>query len=163
MNLEEEVSKSRRKREMHDLQDLGVELSRLSKEKILELDLPSNLVDAVLAVKTMNAHGAIRRQMQYIGRLMRDVDAAPIRAALDRMAGTSREAVAAMHRSERWRDRMMESVEVVDEFVGQYPEVDRTELRTLVLAAQRERTLQKPPRRHRELFRFINEFLETQA
>jgi ribosome-associated protein len=161
VNQEEDISKSRRKRNMHELQDLGEALSKLSKEKILELELPSNLEDALLAVKSMNAHGAIRRQMQYIGRLMRDVDAAPIRSVLDRITGSSREAAANLHRSERWRDRMLEEVEVVDEFVAEYPAADRAQLRSLVLAAQREWQMQKPPRRYRELFRLINQFVDN--
>lgn len=163
MSLEEDISKTRRKQEMHDLQDLGVALSRLSKDKILELDLPSNLADALVALKTMNSNGAIRRQTQYIGRLMRDVDPAPIREVLDRLAGTSRQAAATLHRSERWRDRMIEEPELVDEFVAEYPNTDRAQLRALALAAQRERQLHKPPRRFRELFRLINDILEDHA
>lgn len=76
------VSKTRRKRAMHELQDLGVALVELDVARLATLDLPENLVDAIALARTLRKHEARRRQLQYIGRLMRDVDPAPIRAAL---------------------------------------------------------------------------------
>ncbi|MHB8353756.1 MAG: ribosome biogenesis factor YjgA [Burkholderiales bacterium] len=159
--LPEPPSKTQRKNEMHALQDLGTALSALSPERIRSLQLPETLEHALLEVKKLKAHGAIRRQLQYIGRLMRDVDPAPLQAHLDALAGVSRTAVAAHHLVERWRARMMEDLAVVDEFAAIHREADRQQLRQIVLAAQRERIAQKPPRQYRELFRTIAHILAT--
>ncbi len=155
MSLEELPSKTRRKQEMHALQDLGSALTELSPERIRSLQLPETLLRALLEAKTLKARGAIRRQLQYIGKLMRDVDPEPIKAVLDSMAGVSRVAVAAHHLAEQWRDRMLEDLAAVDEFSASYREADRQQLRQLALAAQRERATQKAPRQYRELFRTI--------
>ncbi|HJU22336.1 MAG TPA: ribosome biogenesis factor YjgA [Casimicrobiaceae bacterium] len=82
------MSKTRRKRAMHELQDLGVALVELDPARLATLDLPENLIDAIALARTLRKHEARRRQFQYIGRLMRDVDPAPIRAALDQWGGT---------------------------------------------------------------------------
>ena len=163
MSFEEPLSKSQRKRDMQALQDLGAALSELSSERIRALQLPDGLERALLEVKTFKSHGAVRRQMQYIGKLMRDVDPAPLQAYLDRLQGRSREAAAQHHLAEHWRDRMMESVDAVDEFATRYREAGRQQLRQLTLGAQRERELQKPPRQFRALFRAIAQILEGTA
>ena len=91
MEDEAPVSKSQRKREMLALQDLGQELVDLGAQQLAQLDLPGPLLEAVLAAKRIpkSKFGGLRRQMQYIGRLMREVDAAPIRARLDAWHGVS--------------------------------------------------------------------------
>ncbi len=160
MTSEELPSKSQRKRDMHALQSLGQALAELSAERIRALQLPDTLQQALLDSKTLKAHGALRRQMQYIGRLMRGVDPAPLQAYLDKLAGTSRTATAALHDTERWRARMLEDLGVVDEFVASHPQADRQQLRQLVLGAQRERALSKPPRQFRALFRTLAQLLE---
>lgn len=76
------LSKTRRKRAMHELQDLGIALVELDATRLATLGLPENLIDAIALARTLRKHEARRRQLQYIGRLMRDVDPAPIRAAL---------------------------------------------------------------------------------
>jgi ribosome-associated protein len=76
------LSKTRRKRAMHELQGLGVALVELDAARLATIDLPENLIDAIALARTLRKHEARRRQLQYIGRLMRDVDPAPIRAAL---------------------------------------------------------------------------------
>ena len=162
MSEEEPLSKSQRKRDMHDLQELGLALSELPNERIRALNLPETLERALLEVKTFKAHGAVRRQMQFIGRLMRTVDAEPLRAYLDRMAGVSREAVAHHHLCEEWRDRLVADVAAVDLFATQHHAADRQQLRQLVLGAQREKLAEKPPRQFRELFRAITRILDDE-
>ena len=71
-------SKTKVKKQMHDLQELGEQLTELSKEHLAELDIPENLRDAVREMKKIKSFGAIKRQMQYIGKLMRDIDPAPV-------------------------------------------------------------------------------------
>src|SRR5689334_8880809 len=92
-----EVSKTQRKRQMLELQDLGEALVRLTEAQLEELGLPERLLDAVLEARRISKFGALRRQLQYIGRLMRDVDAEAIAAKLEAWRGTSREATAYLH------------------------------------------------------------------
>jgi len=87
-------AKTKIKKQMHDLQDLGEELVGLSKEHLAEIDIPDNLRDAVREVKKNQKFCAIKRQMQYIGKLMRDIDPAPIQAKLSEWNGTSRQHIA---------------------------------------------------------------------
>jgi ribosome-associated protein len=158
---EELLSRAQRKRDMEALQALGEALVALKPPQLRTLDLPDPLLQAILDAKTLHAHGGLRRQLQYIGQLMRHVDPAPIREYLDRLNGHSHAATAAMHRTERWRERMMEDVSLVDLFARDYPAVDRQHLRQQVLAAQRERILHKPPRHFRALFHTLAPFLEA--
>src|SRR5262245_19746567 len=101
-------SKTRRKKDMHALQDLGAALVELSAERLEAVDMPDNLREAIVEARRLHKqHEARRRQLQYIGRLMRDVDATPIRAKLEEWQGRSSAATAALHRIERWRDRLL--------------------------------------------------------
>jgi len=100
-------SKTQRKQEMHALQDLGERLAELTADRLARLELPERLAIAINEYRRFNKWEAKRRQMQYIGKLMRDVDAAPILAQLDIWAGTSRAAVAGFHAVEEWRERLL--------------------------------------------------------
>src|SRR3989338_2307085 len=84
-------SKTRVKQQMHDLQDLGAELVELGKDQLAQLDLPETLRDAIHEMHRINKFGAQRRQMQYIGKLMREVDTVPIVAKLDAWKGRSQQ------------------------------------------------------------------------
>lgn len=150
-------SKSQMKRDMTSLQVLGRELAALSKDRLLQLGLPERLHEALLAYRTITAHEGARRQMQFIGRLMRDVDPEPLREALDRFNGASRAEVADMHLAERWRDRLLEEGATLTEFAGTYAGADLTRIRTLIRNARKETTEGKPPRDYRELYRAIRD------
>jgi len=150
-------SKSQMKRDMTGLQELGRELAALSRDRLAQLGLPERLHEALLAYRTITAHEGSRRQLQFIGRLMRDVEPQPLREALDRFNGASRAEVADMHLAERWRDRLLEESGALTEFAGTYAGTDLTRIRTLVRNAQKERKEGKPPRDYRELYRAIRD------
>lgn len=152
---DEFVSKTKRKQEMHELQALGVALVALSESQLREMSLESRLYDAVLQAKRITSHEARRRQMQYIGRLMRDADAEPVRARLAAVEGHSAQATAHHRRLEAWRERLMEDDEALTEFVAAHPGADLQELRALLRNARKEAKEGKPPRAFRELFRFL--------
>lgn len=146
-------SKTRRKHAMHALQDLGEALVALDPRRLAELELPERLSDAILQARGIRAHEGRRRQMQYVGKLMRAIDATPIRDALDRWARGPREDNARFAALERWRDRLLADPAALDEFVGAYPQTDRRHLASLVHDANAERARGGPPHRYRELFR----------
>jgi len=146
-------SKTRRKHAMHALQDLGEALVALDPRRLKELDLPERLVDAVIQARGIRAHEGRRRQIQYIGKLMRNVDPAPVQAALESWAKGPKEENARFAALERWRDRLLVEPAALNEFVGAYPQADRRHLESLIHDANLERARGGPPHRYRELFR----------
>jgi ribosome-associated protein len=154
---EELVSKTQRKREMLELQALGAALVDLPESQLAGLELETRLLEAVLAAKRIKSHEARRRQMQYIGRLMRHVDSEPIRARLAAIEGHSAQGAAAHRRLEAWRERLMSDDEALTAFAAEHPGADLQGLRTLIRNARKEQKESKPPRAYRELFRFIKE------
>jgi ribosome-associated protein len=155
---EELPSKSQRKRESHALQDLGSELVELNDEQLSAIDMPENLRDAVMEARRLaGKHEARRRQMQYIGKLMRHIDPEPIRASIDAYKAVSREATARLHLLERWRARLLEEDAALTELVSAYPHADAAHIRTLVRNAGRERAAGLPPKSFRALFQLLNE------
>jgi len=154
-------SKSRRKRDMDALQEIGAALVELNKQQIAEIDLPESLREAVLAAQDMKTHEARRRQLQYIGKLMRQVDPEPIRVKLEGWRSTSVEQAAQLHHVERWRERLLAEPEALALFVAEHPGTDVQQLRTLIRNTTQERERGKPPRHYRALFRMIRELVES--
>ena len=157
MDEDLEVSKSQRKRDMHALQALGKTLVELPQEQLARLELPDPLREAVLDARRISARGASRRQLQYVGRLMRDVDADHIREQLEVVQAGAVKNVAILHRAERWRERLLSDAEEMSEFVSAFPGADTQRLRTLLRNATREIAESKPPRSFRQLLRDIRE------
>lgn len=160
-NSESELppSKTRRKREMHELQDIGEQLVQLDLKRLRELDLPEALMDAVLEAKRMRKHGAIRRQMQFIGKLMRDLDALPIRQKLDAWNGLALQQTAWLHQLERWRERLLSDEQALEELGQKFPAADFQQLRALIRNAQKERLANKPPKSFRALFQELQNLI----
>lgn len=154
---DEIVSKTRRKQEMHELQRLGVELVALSGSLLRDMALDAPLLGAILEAKRIRSHEAKRRQMQYIGRLMRDVDPGPIRERLAALRGESVQAAAAHRRLEALRGRLLEDDAALTEFAAAHPQADLQALRALLRNARKEMKEGKPPRAYRELFRFLKD------
>ena len=149
------VSKTRRKREMLELQSLGAALAALPDSQLAGLHMPENLREALLEAKRIRSHEAKRRQMQYIGRLMREVDPEPIRAQLAALEGSSAQAAAAHRRLEAWRARLLEDDAALTDFAGEHPGADLQQIRALIRNAREEQRQSRPPRAYRELFRVL--------
>jgi ribosome-associated protein len=149
------VSKTRRKREMLELQALGAALVALPEVQLGRMALAPQLLEAVLEAKRINSHEAKRRQLQYIGRLMREVDPEPIRAELAATQGGSAQAAAAHRRLETWRERLLEDDGALTAFAAEHPRSDLQEIRALIRNARKEQKDGKPPRAYRELFRML--------
>lgn len=154
-------SKTQRKQEMHALQDLGERLADLTPDKLAQLELPERLAIAIGEYRRFTKWEAKRRQMQYIGKLMRDIDAAPITAQLDIWAGTSRAAVAGFHAVEEWRDRLLAEAGALDALIAAHPEADRARIALLIDRARTERAAGRPPANFRLLFRELARLLDA--
>lgn len=142
---------------MLELQALGAALVDLPESRLSQMQLASELFEAVLEAKRITSHEAKRRQLQYIGRLMREVDPEPIRAQLAAIDGGSAQAAAAHRRLEAWRERLLGDDEALTSFAAQYPAADLQKMRSLIRNSRKEQKEGKPPRAYRELFRFIKE------
>lgn len=141
-----ELSKTQRKREMHALQALGEELVALSAERLARIALPEALRDAIVEARRISKWGARRRQLQYIGRLMREVDAGAIRAQLASWKDAAARDTAVLHRAEHWRDRLLQETPALAELLERYPNADAQRVRTLVRNARQEAKLPAPPK-----------------
>lgn len=153
---EEGKSKSQVKREMHELQKLGEELVALSAAARAKVPLDDELKDALqLADKLGNKREALRRHIQFIGRLMRSRDLEPIEQALAILRNTNQAATRQFHKVEHWRDKLLSDNDALTEFIAAYPDVDVQQLRQLIRNAKKEQEKQQPPKYYRELFQLI--------
>jgi ribosome-associated protein len=128
------------------------------------LPLPDNLRDAVLLARRITAHGGLYRQKQYIGKLMRKIDAEPIRAALRARQDQHRISTLHFRRLEQWRDRLLANEPgALDRFIAEHPAADRARLEALLDRALKERSRDAPPAAARELFRYLREIAQPSA
>lgn len=146
------------------LQDLGEALVALSVDTLKKLDLPDDLRTAVMDAKRIptSKFGGFKRQMQYIGKIMRHVDAAPIRAQLDALSAPNKQQTAQHHLAERWRDRLLTDDTALGAFRNQFTEVDIEEINRLIAATKDERAKSKPPKHFRLLYKKIHDILADQ-
>jgi ribosome-associated protein len=161
-------SKSELKRQMHDLQALGEDLSELPASRLPPLQLPERLLDALDEFHRTRSHEGRRRQMQYIGKLMRFVDPAPIREAVAAYRLGSAKDTLMLHDAERWRDALLAEDSAITRWINAHP--DHTEpqtLRSLVRAARKDLQSDKPELRHgrpyRELFQIVKSALAAET
>ena len=149
------VSKSERKRQMTALQKWGEVLVGLPKERLKKLSLPDKLYSAVEEAQRMTAHGGLRRQMQYIGRLMRETDAEPIVAQLEHWEAHERQLNARFHRLEQWRDRLIAEDDALPELLAAFPHIEVQQVRTLIRNAHKEQSTGAAPKSSRALFKLL--------
>jgi ribosome-associated protein len=154
------VSKTQRKHAMLALQELGETLT-VSPARLSALALPERLAEAITTARKLTRHEARRRQLQFVGRLMRDIDPAPIEAQLANWAVAPNREKARIASVERWRTDLLENPSALDELCAQAPGVDRPRLAALIARATHERSRGAPPHAFRELFREINTLLST--
>ncbi len=156
---DEPISKSERKRRAHRLQALGTRLAELRSEQLTRLPLPPDLLDAIAEYQRIPSHEAKRRQRQYIGRLMRDLDAGPLETALASLDGETAQARHEFHQIERWRERLLDAAdhEALTEFVSEHPDVDVQQLRQHIAHVQQATDEHHQRAASRALFRFLRD------
>ncbi|ODU34489.1 MAG: hypothetical protein ABS92_15770 [Thiobacillus sp. SCN 63-374] len=153
-------SKSHKKREVEALQVLGEILVKLPDAQFKRIELPEELREAVAACRKITQNGALRRQKQYIGKLMRAVDPVPIQAQIDAFNGVSAAENARLHQAEKWREKLIADNEALTLFLDKHPDTDVTHLRQLIRNARDEAARNKPPKAFREIFRLIREIMQ---
>ncbi len=154
-------SKSQLKRDMHVLQALGEDLLTLPANRLEPLQLPEILLDALRMAKKISSHEGRRRQMQYIGKLMRRVDPEPIRQAVAAYKlGHAKDSLA-LHESEAWRERLLADDAALQSFIAEHAGTDVQQLRSLVRAARKD-AANEPEKRSGRAFRELFQFIKTE-
>jgi len=158
VDITEQKSKSQVKREMLALQSLGEQLVALTLNQISNIEMPQDLREAVLFAKTLKKRETWRRQLQYIGVLMRDVDPEPIRKALDGISRGQGYNAQLFRELEQCRNELVDgNDELFGKTMNRFPDADSKRLRSLALEARKEREENKPPKASRALFRYLRE------
>jgi ribosome-associated protein len=156
---DERPSKSELKRQMHDLQQLGESLSELSEARVAKLDLPESLLDALAEFRRIRSFEGRRRQLQFIGKLMRQVDPDPIRESVAAAKLGSAKETLALHEAERWREELLASDDAITRWINAHPDTEPQPLRSLVRAARKDLLAVAPEARrgrpYRDLFQLI--------
>ncbi len=156
----EQKSKSQQRREALALQKLGAELLELDSQALARLPLSDALSEAVAAARQMKHHGARRRQLRYIGKLLRLQDTLPLVDAMNERRQDTRREAERFKRIERWRDRLLqEGDHALTELLESFPSADVTQLRQLMRNARKAQAAGKPPTAARALFRFLRELM----
>ncbi|WP_133128113.1 ribosome biogenesis factor YjgA [Legionella nagasakiensis] len=158
--MDEPKSKSQKKREADVLQKVGVKLIALSFAKLNALPLTAELRQAIIDAKSVHGHGAIRRQAQLIGKLMRAADGEAILAAYGQLLAEESAQTTAFHQVEYWRGRLIqEGRDALTEFIDLYPSVDAQQLRQLIKKAMEEQKNEQRTGAGKALFRYLRSCL----
>ncbi len=156
------VSRTKKKQHVEELQKLGAALIALPAATLAALDLPAQLLAAVHDAQRFTSHGALRRQVQFIGKIMRKIDPEPVRTAVEAITNQSATVRARQKRLEQWRERLIADDAALTAFASEHTGTDLQAMRALIRNARKEIAEQKPPRAQRELFRLIREFSEQE-
>lgn len=158
----ERPSKSERKRQMHAVQSLGEELANLPNAELAALPVPDSLREAIDTARRIKSREALRRQFQYIGKLMRKLDTTALETALQERRERDQIMTRSFHELEAWRDRLIaEGMPAIDALKAELPGADRQKLRQLVGLAHKEAETGQPPKHSRQLFRYLRELKEN--
>ncbi len=156
----ERPSKSELKRQMNALQELGAALIAEPRDRVKRVPMPEDVRDAILECQLIKDHEGRRRQMQFVGKKMRTLDAeeiAVIQRTIDSWKGLSKADTAAMHALERKREKLLTDDKVLTTLLADNPELDAQHLRTLIRNARKEQAENKPPKAYREIFQILKQ------
>ena len=162
-------SKTQLKAEADEKQALGEALLTLRADLMARLDLPEKLIDAIAQAKKITNFEGKRRQMQFIGKLMRRLDTEPIIAAIDEQKNGSAQLTLALHLAEQWRDKLIASDDALSDWLTEHPETEAQQLRALVRQARKDAKPEKAgeaPRHgksYREIFQLVRQALAPEA
>ena len=155
------ISKSQVKREMQALRDLGKELVDLPLVSLNKFDISESLHDSIILAHSLKRE-ALRRQLQHIGKLLREEDDVAIQQLLDQISQPQRDEVKAFHEIEQWREKLLEGDDdVINQAVSRFQDADRQHLRQLVRNARKEHQQEKPPKSARLLFQYLKDLQEA--
>lgn len=163
VHTQEQPSKSQIKRDMLALSELGAQLVDLPPATLAKLPLPDELASAIRECQAISKHGGRKRQLKFIGKLMREIDVEPIRTMLEQLSAPQRNEVKQFHLVEQWRDRLLEEGDqALTALLEQYPNADRQQLRQLLRNARNTKLSEaKRKTAGREIFKLLRELLDS--
>ena len=157
-------SKSELKRQSNELQKLGEQLIEAPRDRVKRVPMPEEVRDAILMCQTITNHEGRRRQLQFVGKLMRTLDeeeVAVIQRTIESWKGMSKAETAALHALERRRDKLLADDKALTQLLEEHPELDVQHLRTLIRNARKEQAEHKPPKAYRELFQILKDLAKA--
>jgi ribosome-associated protein len=157
-------SKSQVKRDCLHLLDVGDEILKLNQEDRNTLDLPTELNEAISTALKIKSRSGLKRQRQYIGKLLRSIDSERIEAQLNKILHRHDTNTAQFKRLEKWRDQLIDNdKETLNEVIARYPGIDRQHINQLIRIANQELVQNKPPAAARKLFKYLRQLEENQG
>jgi ribosome-associated protein len=159
-------SKSELKRQSNELQKLGEQLIDAPRDRVKRVEMPDNVKEAILMCQTITNHEGRRRQLQYVGKMMRTLDEAEvavIQRTIESWKGASKAETASLHALERRRDKLLADDKALTVLLEEHPELDVQQLRTLIRNARKEQAENKPPKAYREIFQILKDLNKKPA
>lgn len=157
-------SKSQIKRDCNHLTDLGEDILKLKSEELDSLELPDELKQAVFTALKIKSRSGLKRQRQYIGKLLRSLDSDNIEAQLKKIQHRHDTNNAAFKRLEKWRDKLIANdKQTLNDVISHFPNINRQHINQLIRAAHKEKELNKPPTGSRKLFKYLRELEDARA
>ena len=157
------VSKTELKKDSKKIQQFGRKISELSINNIEAFKFPLNIYEAVVGLKNLKSNSAKKRQVQYLGKLLREFDLTHAFLVMKQLEVSSQKEIQRNHIIEVWRDKLLSNNDSITEFVGEYPKIDRQLLRQTISNAQKEKKGNKPPKYSRQLFKLIKDIIMTKV
>jgi ribosome-associated protein len=157
-------SKSELKRQSNELQKLGEQLIEAPRDRVKRVPMPDEVKDAILMAQTITNHEGRRRQLQYVGKMMRTLDeeeVAVIQRTIESWKGASKAETASLHALERRRDKLLADDKALTQLLEEHPHLDVQHLRTLIRNARKEQAENKPPKAYREIFQILKDLAKV--
>ena len=155
----EEISKTQLKKQSQDVINFGKEIAQLSQDQLKKLGLPQDIVDAISEYKKIKSLSAKKRQLLFIGRLMRAINLDKAHTQYDVIKNHSQQAHQLFHLAEQWRDKLILTPDSMTDFINQYPKTDVQQLRSILQNAITEKENNSAPKSSRSLFKIINQII----
>ena len=153
------ISKTELKKDSKKIQDFGRKISQLTIKNIEIFNFSSKTYEAIIDLKNLKSNSAKKRQVQYVGKLLRETDLTYAFLIMKQLKVSSQKEIQKNHTIEKWRDKLLSSADSITEFFDEYPNINRQSLRQTIANAQKEKQEKKPPKYSRQLFRLIKEII----
>jgi ribosome-associated protein len=153
------VSKTELKKDSKKIQQFGRKISELTINNIEAFKFPLNIYEAVIGLKNLKSNSAKKRQVQYLGKLLREIDLTDAFLVMKQLKVSSQKEIQRNHIIEGWRDKLLSNNNSITEFVDEYPKIDRQSLRQTISNAQKEKKEDKWPKYSRQLFKLIKDIV----
>ena len=153
------VSKTELKKDSKKIQQFGRKISELTINNIEAFKFPLNIYEAVIGLKNLKSNSAKKRQVQYLGKLLREIVLTDAFLVMKQLKVSSQKEIQRNHIIEGWRDKLLSNNNSITEFVDEYPKIDRQSLRQTISNAQKEKKEDKGPKYSRQLFKLIKDIV----